>query len=156
MLQDSPDYPAVLKVLAQLLKDAQAKLRATYADAACWQVAHGGRHLSARIVKILSVLPTLKCLRLLQSDRPWKLGGWLDPSDADMMLRQLKCSPRNHEPLYTAKDYDSTGFTPIFDAIASTKAQSDHLRLELGHAPPPRNVTRMLHATGIILSLRRL
>lgn len=87
---DSPDHPAVMKVFGLMPDPIQAKLRAAYADAAGWQVAHGGHHLSARIATGLSGLPTLKGLTLLQSDRPWELGGWLDHCDMRKMLDKLE------------------------------------------------------------------
>lgn len=62
----------------------------------------------------------------------------------------------NSKLLYTARDYDLTGFTPILNAITSTRTRIEDLQFGMEHAPSPRHVARMLHDTGIILSRCRI
>jgi hypothetical protein len=97
--------------LAGLEVQDRARLAAAYTKCCKWQYDDTKAHIR-NLASILRVIPNLDSIRILTFDRPFHLGGWLEPGDEDLLHRDIylyhdrsfeamgRCPPKAHPHVY--------------------------------------------------------
>jgi hypothetical protein len=161
--------PARISVLQRVLEDVpepdRTRLRAAHSEAYRWQQAHRGSRYTKEVAPLLERLPQLRSLRIFLPDLPTAenhLGGWLGPSDTEILLK-AHVRPHASPPpplisadIYHAFDKDLTALNPLFNALMPSKTVIQDLRIGPWIAVLPHDFSRILQNTGMMSSLTHL
>ena len=74
--------------LAGLEMRDRVRLAAAYTTCREWQYDNAESHIR-NLASILGIIPNLDSIRVLTFDRPFHLGGWLEPGDQDLLHRDI-------------------------------------------------------------------